>query len=555
VGALPARDLEVYMMTRCRFAPSPTGRLHVGGARTALFNQLFAQKTGGRFLLRIEDTDRVRSTQVSEQGICEDLRWMGLLWDEGPEQGGPGTPYRQSERLEIYADYLQELLSQGLLYEAWESQEELKEMRETARANKQSFCYRGKAASEEQSAQYKAEGRKPVLRFVTRGVDVLIEDAVLGDVTVPGCDIDDFVVCKADGFPTYHFAVVIDDHLMQVSHVLRAQEHLKNTAKHLLLYRALGWDAPVHGHMPLLFSMGGAKMSKRDKAKAARACVREKGLDAATLAAATGASEEELRLFLKKKTDDVQLAELIGVAVGADLPEIDVIDFRRAGYLPEALVNFLALLGWSPGDDREIMNLEEMGEAFSLERIGSTAARFDRDKLRWMNGMYIRAASTERLVAALRDYFQFGDSPLAAMNDETLSRFVTLYQERAQTMEDFCEQSLFFFEAPTSWGPAKAVRKHLLKGDGLLRLARTFERLSKIDDWEEATLESSLTQQAENDCEGRLGAVAQPIRIAVTGSTVSPPIFTTLELLGREQTLARIRVCLDHHEGLGPEDI
>ncbi|MEE2751773.1 MAG: glutamate--tRNA ligase [Myxococcota bacterium] len=541
------------MITRCRFAPSPTGRLHVGGARTALFNLLFARHSKGRMVLRIEDTDRVRSTLASEEGISEDLRWLGLLWDEGPALGGPGAPYRQSERLEIYRAQMQLLLEQGLLYEAWETPEELTAMRQEAQAAKQSFHYRGGKASDEAVAAYRAEGRKPVLRFQTSGADVEFSDAILGDIKVPGEDVDDFVVCKADGFPTYHFAVVVDDHEMQVSHVLRAQEHLMNTAKHLLLYRAFGWEMPVHAHMPLIFSMAGSKMSKRDKAKAARAAVREAGLDAAGLAEATGIDADEVQRFLKKKTDDVGLAEQIALAVDADLPEIDVIDFRRAGYLPEALVNFLALLGWSPGDDREIMTFEEMSEAFTLNRVGRTAARFDREKLRWMNGMYIRAASEERIVSGLRDYFQFVQSPLADLDDEALGRVVVLYKERAQTLEDFCTQSLFFFEAPTAWGPAKAIRKHLLKGDGRQRLSRSLECLAAVDSWEEAVIEAALVEQAESDCEGRLGPVAQPIRIALTGTTVSPPIFTTLELLGQDASLSRIQACLDHHADMSLE--
>jgi len=536
------------MIPRSRFAPSPTGLLHVGGARTALFAYLYAKSASGRFVLRIEDTDRARSTQASEDAIREDLRWLGIVPDEGPEAGGPGAPYRQSERLDKYNDAVERLLTEGKAYPAWETPEELTAMREAA--GKEGFKYR------RQPDPAPTEGRTPVVRFAVpmeRGT-IGFNDDILGELEVDIDEVDDFVIRKADGFPTYHFAVVVDDEHMQITQVLRAQEHFKNTLKHRLLYEALGWDDrfPGHGHMPIIFSMSGGKMSKRDKAKAARAAAREAGLDAPGLAAAAGLDEETARRFLKKKTDEVSVAVAVAAAVGCELPEIDVEDFRRAGYLPEALVNFLAFLGWNPGvrDDegkeREIFSLAEMESLFTLDRVGKTAARFDRDKLRWMNGQYIRAASVDRLVVALDDWL--GRNPESWLADESAERrreLVALFQERLTTLGDLEDAARYFHERPTDWGPAKAVKKHLLKGDGLDRLAHAGEVLAGAE-WTEAGLEAALVAAADGRYEGRLGKLAQPIRVAVTGGPVSPPIYGTLLGIGREEALARIAACLDH---------
>ncbi len=530
------------MMLRCRFAPSPSGQLHVGGARTALFNFLLARRAGGRFVLRIEDTDRARSSLESEQAIKEDLAWLGIHCDEGPDEGGPGAPYRQSERTALYDEHLALLLARGLAYEAWESTEELTALREAS----SEFKYRRRELSPEQIAAFKAEGRVPVLRLAARGRSVSFVDETVGEVTVDG--VEDFVIKKADGFPTYHLAVVVDDHHMQVTHVLRAKEHLMNTAKHLLLYEAFGWQPPSHSHAPLIFSMAGGKMSKRDKAKAAREAVRASGLDDAALSAATGADEASIEAFRRKKSDDLGLAVALASALKVELPEIDVIDFRRSGYLPEALVNFLALLGWSAGDDRELYSLEELVQAFSTERIGSAAARFDREKLRWMNGMHIRSASLDRLVEATADFVAHNpDSRLAGQSPERLRRLLAAYQQRINTLAELEEQGHFFFERPTEWGPEKAIKKHLLKGDGLARLAAAQLLLREATDWSAEGIEAALHAAAEASYAGAMGKLAQPVRVAVAGGPVSPAIGETLALLGREESLARVQACLDRY--------
>ncbi len=535
------------MTSRVRFAPSPTGQLHVGGARTALFNWLFARGTDGKMVLRIEDTDQVRSSRESEESIKADLQWLGLQWDEGPDAGGPGAPYRQSERREHYDAALKQLLDAGHAYLAYESPEELGAMRDAARAEKRDFIFRKPEYSADDLARFEAEGRVPVVRLQAPGHDVHFVDQVLGEITVPEAKMDDFVIRKADGFPTYHMAVVVDDQHMQVTHVLRAQEHLMNTAKHLLIYEALGWEPPQHGHMPLIFSMDGSKMSKRDKAKATRARVRELGWNDAQVAEATGLDEETCFRFRKKKTDDLNIALKIAEATDATLPEIDVVDFRAGGYLPEALVNFLALLGWNPGTEQELFTLPGLVEAFDISRMGKTAAKFDRDKLRWMNAQTIKETSMDRLVAVCRDWSRYHPSSLLhTIDDARLTALLDLYRERIQTLGELEQQGHFFFTRPTTWGPAKAIKKHLLRGDGLQRLARAGEVLSTVEDWTAEGINAALTQAAEAEFEGQMGRLAQPIRVAVAGGPVSPSIDATLVLLGKEETLARISACSTH---------
>jgi len=535
---------------RCRFAPSPTGLLHVGGARTALFNLLFARSVNGRHILRIEDTDRVRSSLESERRICEDLKWLGIAWDEGPDVGGPGAPYRQSERLDLYRAAAKVLLAKGAAFEAWETREELTVMRAAGVAADGGWRYRRPRYSDADVARFKAEGREPVLRFDTawKGArePVTVFDRILGEVNVGPNDLEDFVIVKADGFPTYHFAVVVDDHHMKVTHVLRAQEHLLNTVKHVVLYDALEWDVPEHGHMPVIHSMTGGKMSKRDKARAARLAARESGLDNAVLAARSGLTEDTVQRFRKKKIDDVDVAAAIAGVLGAELPEIDVMDFRRAGHLPEALVNYLALLGWSPGEDREVMSLEEMCERFTIERVGKTAAKFDREKLKWMGGVYMRDATIDRLYLGLQDYCALNpESPLVGADEALQRALLEMYQPRIQTFGDLEESAGFFFSAPVEYGPAKALKKHLFKG-GLERLALTAEVLHACPGWTAEHINDALKAVADTHAEGKLGLIAQPLRIALTGRPVSPSIDVTLVYIGREETLARIDTCLAH---------
>ena len=497
-------------------------------------------------VLRLEDTDVARSSKESEEAICTDLQWLGLGWDEGPNIGGPGAPYRQSQRLELYRANVDSMLKSGEAYYAWESGDELRAMREAAQGSEQGFRYRRQKYSADQLTKYREEGRTPVVRCSASPTDIVFVDEVLGKVTIPASDLDDFIILKGDGYPTYHMAVVVDDHHMSVTHVLRAQEHLKNTARHLRIYSVLGWEPPKHGHMPLIFSMEGGKMSKRDKAKAARTAAREAGHNPESLAELTGLSEDILLRFMKKKDHGVDTAVAIAEKLGVDLPEIDVRDFRASGYLPEALVNFLSLLGWSPGDDREIMGWQETVDAFSLDRIGKTAAKFDREKLRWLNGVKLRELSVSELSDRVVKYVDLWGGNLKGVDSSLVSSLMELYQERGHTLRDLDDAVGWVFNAPTEYGPAKAIKKHLKKGDSVARLGKIGSLLSSLPVWSEASVEQALTKFTEVECEGKMGKVAQPVRIALTGSPVSPSIYPTILCLSQSEVVARINACVQN---------
>jgi glutamyl/glutaminyl-tRNA synthetase len=535
-----------------RFAPSPTGSLHVGGARTALYCLLHARRHGGRFLLRIEDTDRVRSTEAATVGILRDLAWLGLEWDEGPGKDGGNGPYFQSERLPIYDRYFQELLDAGKAYEAWESPDELAALRG---ASKDGLRYRRgetvPAPTAVQIAAYRAEGRVPVVRLVAPDHDVTVDDVVLGAVSQTRDELEDIVVRKADGFPTYHFGVVVDDHHMGVTLVMRGQEHLLNTPKHLGLYEALGWEPPVHAHLPLIFNPQGSKMSKRDKARVARAAAREAvdaaGGDVAAIAARCGVDSSLFAEFLDKRTDDIPTSEAIAAALGVALPMIEVMDFRKAGYLPEALNNYLALLGWNPGPDpetgeeREIFALDELAARWDLARVGRTPARFDPEKLRWMNGEYLRTLADDVLAVRLEQWFEVTTSDLPALPRRLRRAAIALYRPRAATLAELEAAARWMWRPPTAYDE-KAVKKWILKGDGLALLRAAREVLADCP-WTEADLEAALTAMTEARG-AKLGAVAQPIRIALSGGAATPGLWEVLHALDRDDVLARIDRCV-----------
>ncbi|MCH7527727.1 MAG: glutamate--tRNA ligase [Planctomycetes bacterium] len=488
---------------RVRFAPSPTGYLHIGGARTVLFNWLLARQAGGVFVLRIEDTDRARHVEGSVEKILEDLRWLGMDWDEGPEVGGSFGPYFQSERLDRYREQVERLLESGDAYYALESSEELAAMRQRAKREKGALRYRrpDPLPTIAQGRAARDEGRSVAVRFKMPGRDIVVEDEILGEVRISADELEDFIIQKADGWPTYHFACVVDDEQMKITHVLRGQEHLMNTPKHIALQEALGFATPVYAHLPIIFNMDGTKMSKRDKEKA--------------------------------------------IAKGQPPPEIDVHDFRRGGYLPEALLNFIALLGWSPGGDREHLTLDETIELFSLKRVGATNARFDRDKLLSFNTEWAARLDPERLADAFENFADAGSSVLRHADDATLRRLLRICSG-FRTFRDVEAKSAFLFVDDDALEyQAKAVRKVLAKGDGagFAMLESLLPELESLSEWDESSLEAFF----ERICETRgakLGAVAQPVRVAVTGTTISPPIYDTLALLGRDRTLKRIRRAL-----------
>lgn len=488
---------------RVRFAPSPTGYLHIGSARTVLFNWLLARKHSGSFILRIEDTDQTRHVEDSVRKILDDLRWLGLTWDEGPEVGGDYGPYFQSQRLEIYNRYLRKLLESGHAYYALETSEQLTANRDAAKATKQSYKYvrpdppptlaEGEAA--------RAAGRPVVVRFKMPAADITVDDEILGRVTLPADQAEDFVIQKGDAYPTYHFACVIDDELMKITHVLRGQEHLINTTKHIALQQALGFTTPQYAHLSVIFNMDGTKMSKRDKEKA--------------------------------------------VKVGRRPPEIDVHDFRVAGYLPEAIVNYIALLGWSPGDDREFFNLGELTGVFGIDRVGKTNARFDREKLLSFNTTWATRLSPDRLLEAFKDFIRVSESPMRGTDDDLL-REVLRTCAGFRTFRQVEEKVRFLFLADDAiaYDP-KAVQKVLAKngGEGYAALSETLLRLRDLSDWTADAIEKLIHDVCERKAVP-FGAVAHPLRVAVTGTTISPSIHDTLFLLGRDRTLARIEKCL-----------
>jgi glutamyl/glutaminyl-tRNA synthetase len=545
--AIPGAQ-TVSELVRTRFAPSPTGYLHIGGARTALFNYLLARRLGGRFVLRIEDTDQTRNVPDADRKLLEDLRWLGLQWDEGPLVGGPAGPYHQSERLEIYQEHARRLLDAGQAYYAFETREELTAMRAAAQRAKRNFRYPRPARfpSEAEARRARETGRPVVVRFRMPEQEFIVRDAILGEVRIGPDEVDDFVILKADGWPTYHFAVVVDDELMGVTHVLRGQEHLMNTPNHLGLQRAFGFRTPVYAHLPIILNADGSKMGKRrnnesvrDALAAALASARIEEAQARELA---GVDHDTFAAWRCAETNlSSEPLWRLAEALGVTLEEVEIHDFRRAGYLPEVVVNFIALLGWSPGGDREKMTLDEMCALFSLERIGRTNARFDREKLLAFNADALAAASRERRLAGLRDFLAVGPpGPLRDLPDETLLRLLDM-NPTPRTFSDIrAKTEMLFVPDEALTYDRQAVEKVLLKGGGglsALREARTL--LASVSDWSAAELERVIRGLAESRGT-KLGHVAQPIRVAVTGGTVSPPIFDTLALLGRERTLARI---------------
>ncbi len=492
-----------------RFAPSPTGALHVGGARTALFNWAFARKHGGKFLLRIEDTDLARSTEASERSMLEDLKWLGLDWDN------EGDVPRQSQHKAdgIYDQAIDKLIAADRAYE-----------------------------------------EDDAIRFRMPDHDITVHDEVLGEVTVKAGQTEDFIIRKgeAGGFmPTFHLAVVIDDAAMGVTHIIRGQEHLNNTPKHIALQQALDLPTPTYAHIPLIFNADGSKMSKRDKAKTARAAAKDANLQPPP-PSGEGCSPEDITAFLNKENDDITIATLIAQHLNLTLPEIEVADFRESGYLPETLCTYLALLGWNPGDDVEEQTVKRdyLSANFDLERCGKSNGKFDRDKLAAFSADAIKALPLEVLCDAV---WMLNEPTLslrfANTNDLFFQGFCEAYRERSKTLRDPVKQGAFFFVddgAITYDFGTKNMKKAMSKGDpnGATLLAKflpTLEALPKDE------FGSAAHDAINTFCEQRelnIGKLAQPIRVAISGSTVTPPIDATLDILGKQSTIARINNCL-----------
>ena len=538
-----------------RFAPSPTGYLHVGGARTALFNWLLARHSGGRFLLRIEDTDLARSTEEATHQLLEDLRWLGLQWDNA-------ELVYQSKRLPIYNRMIDDLLARGLAYKAYETNEELANQRKQADQAKRQFRYRRPQLTEEQMRAYEAEGRPHVVRFAMPVKDYRFDDAVLGpNQGFAAAEVQDFVIRKSDGMPTYHFGVVVDDAESGITHVLRGQEHLLNTCNHIALQEALGYARPVYAHLPVILNPETSeKLSKRDRDRKIRQrsheWLRSQKKTIAELAGAANLPVDRLTEWLGNDKIQLDLSEqpkVMGV-IGlkeADLPEIMVHDFRKAGYLPEVLNNFLALLGWSPGNDLERMSTAELISRFTLDGIGKSNAKFNREKLIAFNTEACAAASPERLLAAFKDFLAANSqSPVNSATDEQLSRLLQM-KVGFRTLREVEEKSRFLFISDEKieydrGAVAKVLKKNNGEGAEVLRGAR--DVLWSLSDWSAASLEGALNGY----CASRgliLAKVAQPIRVGISGSTISPPIYQTLEFMGKESTLVRIDRCLKLVDG------
>ncbi|MDZ7392372.1 MAG: glutamate--tRNA ligase [candidate division KSB1 bacterium] len=486
---------------RVRFAPSPTGFLHVGGLRTALFNYLFARRHNGVFVLRIEDTDRTRYVEGATENLIEMLRWAGLEFDEGPDVGGPYGPYVQSQRLEIYRHYAQQLVEGGHAYYAFDDQASLERMRQMLRAQGRSDQRYDREHMTNSLTLPEAEvrsrlkaGEPYVIRLLVPEDRVIaFDDVVRGRVEIRSTEVDDQVLLKSDGYPTYHLANVVDDHLMRISHVIRGEEWLSSVPKHVLLYEAFGWEMPVLAHLPLIFNPDGSKMSKRDAAKPG----------------------QEGRRF-----------------------DPDVATYRHGGYLREALINYLALLGWNPGegDERQIFTMEELIEEFSLERVNKARAIFDLTKLQWINAEHIKRRTNAELAALVRPLLEARG--VTAVEEPYLQRVVGLLKERVRIIPDFVERGWYFFRDPDTYDE-KAVRKYWSPGTGQL-MAAFVEALSALEEFDKGRIEQVVRSTAE-----RLGIGADrlihPTRLAVSGVSVGPGLFDMLEVLGKEVVLRRMR--------------
>jgi glutamyl-tRNA synthetase len=481
---------------RTRIAPSPSGFLHIGTAKTALYNWLFARKMGGSFVLRLEDTDAERTDEKFVQGMCEGFRWLGVMWDEGPEFGGEPArgeygPYRQSQRRKLHHDEGQRLLDEGKAYKCFCTKEEL----ERQKAPDGSLRYNGHCR-ELTADQIAAMGDRPyVVRFKVPAGETVIEDLIQGTVRFDNKEYDDFVILKPNGDPIFHLAVVVDDIHMQISHVIRGDDHLTNAGRHVMLFNALGAPLPKFAHHPLVHDEHGHKFSKR-------------------------------------------------------LHGANVLDWREDGYLPETIVNYVALLGWTSDEaNREFFTLDELREVFTIERIGKSPARFDRKKLDWLNGQHIRRLSVEALRDRLAPILEKQGFDTSGKSPEWLSQMAFICQEKLPTLNHVVALTDFFFQEITAY-EEKSVQKLWKGADILDRMRQAREAMDAVAEWDHDGLKAAFIALAESS--GRkLGEYVNPVRLALTGKSVGPGLFELAELLGRETCLARMDQAINHIEALG----
>ncbi|HEX7065068.1 MAG TPA: glutamate--tRNA ligase [Bacillales bacterium] len=480
---------------RVRYAPSPTGHLHIGNARAALFNYLFARNQGGSFVIRVEDTDQKRNVEGGEYNQLDYLKWLGIDWDESIDKGGEYGPYRQLERLDLYDRYVKELLDRDLAYQCYCTEEELEKEREEQLARGIAPKYSGKCQhlTEEQRVAYEAEGRKPSVRFrVPQGKTYKFDDIVKDVVSFESEGIGDFVIVKKDGIPTYNFAVVIDDHLMAISHVLRGDDHISNTPKQLMVYEAFGWEPPKFGHMTLIVNENHKKLSKRD---------------------------ESIVQFIEQ--------------------------YDALGYLPEALFNFIALLGWSPKGEDELFTREEFIEIFDPERLSTSPAVFDVSKLKWMNNQYIKESSLERVVdLSLPHLVEAGKLP-ENMNDSERKwahELIELYQDQLSYGAEIVELTDLFFRKTLSYSDEAL---EILRQEQVPEVMRELHaQLGQLEDYEpKAIFQAVKAVQKETGNKGK--KLFMPIRVAATGQTHGPELPKTLYLLGKQAVLERLENVLN----------
>ncbi len=470
---------------RVRMAPSPTGLFHVGSARTALFNFLFARHHRGTFVLRIEDTDQSRGDAEYERVIYDALEWLGLYADEGPQQGGPFGPYRQSERFQTYATLAQELVEKGAAYYAFETPEELAATREEQQKNKQAPRYNGahRDLSDEQIEAFKGEGRKGVLRLKIPEGEISFDDAVYGNITWKSENLDDFVICKSDGGPTYNYACAVDDHLMEISHVIRGEDGLSNTPRQLLIYQAFGWEPPTFAHLPFLLGTDRKKLSKRN-------------------------------------ADTVSL-----------------LDFEDKGIYPDAMFNALALLGWNPGggETQEFFSRSELISAFTLDGVNKAGAIFDIDKLQWINVAYLKSLPIQEFANLAKPYLPQLENALNENQDYALAA-LDMARQRIHAIADITRNATYFFS--DDFPRDEKGAKHLTP-ENLEREAKLRARFEALQTWDAAGLEAAIREMAEAE-EVKVAALVHPTRMLVSGQTVGPSLWELLDFLGRERVLRRM---------------
>ncbi|MCY7792300.1 glutamate--tRNA ligase [Bacillus haynesii] len=475
---------------RVRYAPSPTGHLHIGNARTALFNYLFARSQGGKFIIRIEDTDRKRNIEGGEQSQLNYLKWLGIDWDESVDVGGEYGPYRQSERNDIYKTYYEELLEKGLAYKCYCTEEELEKEREEQAARGEMPRYSGKCRNltKEEQEKLEAEGRQPSIRFkVPQGEVINFNDIVKGEISFETDGIGDFVIVKKDGTPTYNFAVAVDDYLMKMTHILRGEDHISNTPKQIMIYNALGWDIPAFGHMTLIVNENRKKLSKRD---------------------------ESIIQFIEQ--------------------------YEELGYLPEALFNFITLLGWSPVGEEELFTKEQFIEIFDVNRLSKSPAVFDTHKLKWVNNQYVKKLDLDQVIELTVPHLQKAgrvSEELSGSEQEWVRKLISLYQEQLSYGAEIVELTELFFKDDIQYNrEARAV----LEEEQVPEVLRVFaEKLEQLDSFTADEIKASIKAvQKETGHKGK--KLFMPIRVATTGQTHGPELPQSIELLGKDTVLKRL---------------